>query len=145
MSFDSTMEAKPGGWTSFRTESFTHLHVHSNFSFLDGGSDVRALVDRAKAVGCDALALTDHNGLYGAVRFYKYAREAGIKPIIGVEMDVERGEVMGHGSWVMGSDRAAVGNQESAISDQQSTIPMPHASCPMTSYLDPSGSDVSRT
>jgi error-prone DNA polymerase len=119
MSFDSTMEAKPGGWTSFRTESFTHLHVHSNFSFLDGGSDVRALVDRAKAVGCDALALTDHNGLYGAVRFYKYAREAGIKPIIGVEMDVERGEVMGHGSWVMGPGSHGCS--------------MPHAPCPMTS------------
>jgi len=78
--------------------SFVHLHIHSNFSFLDGGSDVKALVDRAEAVGCDALALTDHNGLYGAVRFYKYAKEAGIKPIIGVELEVEegRGEGAGH-------------------------------------------------
>ena len=66
---------------------FTHLHVHSNFSFLDGGSSVRALVDRAKAVGCKSLAITDHNGLYGAVRFYDYAKKVGVKPIIGVELD----------------------------------------------------------
>ncbi len=68
-----------------------HLHVHSNYSFLDGGSDVRSLVDRAKAVGCDSLALTDHNGLYGAVRFYKYAKKIGVKPIIGVEIEIEGG------------------------------------------------------
>jgi error-prone DNA polymerase len=68
-----------------------HLHVHSNFSFLDGASSVETLVDRAKAIGCDALAITDHNGLYGAVRFYDYARKAGIKPIIGAEMTVEGG------------------------------------------------------
>lgn len=72
--------------------AFTHLHVHSNFSFLDGGSSVQALADRAKAVGCKSLAITDHNGLYGAVRFYEYARKAGIKPIVGVELDVEPGE-----------------------------------------------------
>ncbi|MHB9038325.1 MAG: DNA polymerase III subunit alpha, partial [Armatimonadota bacterium] len=71
--------------------SFTHLHVHSNFSFLDAGSSVHALLDRAKAVGCDCLALTDHNGLYGAVRFYSYAKEIGVKPIIGVELDLESG------------------------------------------------------
>ena len=69
--------------------SFTHLHVHSNFSFLDGGSSVESLLDRAKELGFDSLALTDHNGLYGAVRFYDYARQIGIKPIIGVELDLE--------------------------------------------------------
>ncbi len=70
--------------------SFTHLHVHSNFSFLDGGSSVKSLLDRAKETGCDSLALTDHNGLYGAVRFCDYAQKIGIKPIVGVEMDVEQ-------------------------------------------------------
>ena len=70
---------------------FTHLHVHSNFSFLDGGSSVEALVRRAKEVGCEALALTDHHGLYGAVRFYKAAHDAGIKPILGAELDTEEG------------------------------------------------------
>ena len=70
---------------------FTHLHVHSNFSFLDGGSSVEALLDRAKELGYPSLAVTDHNGLYGAVRFYKYAKQVGIKPIIGVEMRTEDG------------------------------------------------------
>lgn len=70
---------------------FTHLHVHSNFSFLDGGSSVRALLDRAKEIGCKSLAITDHNGLYGAVRFYDYANKIGIKPIVGVELDLENG------------------------------------------------------
>jgi len=68
---------------------FTHLHVHSNFSFLDGGSSIQALIDRAKEIGCESLALTDHNGLYGAIRFYDYALKVGVKPIVGVEMDVE--------------------------------------------------------
>ncbi len=70
---------------------FTHLHVHSNFSFLDSGSSVQSLLDRAREVGCNSLALTDHNGLYGAVRFYKYARKIGIKPIIGAEMLMDDG------------------------------------------------------
>src|SRR5450759_5248177 len=70
---------------------YTHLHVHSNFSFLDGGSSVRALIDRAKEIGCKSLAITDHNGLYGAVRFYDYAKKVGIKPIVGVELDLEDG------------------------------------------------------
>jgi error-prone DNA polymerase len=70
---------------------FTHLHVHSNFSFLDGGNSVEALVERAKEVGCESLALTDHHGLYGAVRFYKAAQAAGIKPILGTELFTEDG------------------------------------------------------
>lgn len=52
---------------------------------------MKSLIDRAKAVGCSALALTDHNGLYGAIRFYKYAQKAGIKPIIGTEMEMKDG------------------------------------------------------
>ncbi len=70
---------------------YTHLHVHSNFSFLDGGSTVKALLDRAKEAGFKSLAITDHNGLYGAVRFYDYAKKIGIKPIVGVELDLEDG------------------------------------------------------
>lgn len=71
---------------------FAHLHVHSNFSFLDGGSTIAALVHRAKELGMTALALTDHHGLYGAVRFVKTAREAGIRPIVGAEMTLISGE-----------------------------------------------------
>ncbi|MEI6501126.1 MAG: PHP domain-containing protein, partial [Armatimonadota bacterium] len=68
---------------------FTHLHVHSNFSLLDGAAKVQDLASAAAAQGMSSLALTDHDGLYGAVRFYQAAQAAGIKPIIGVEMTVE--------------------------------------------------------
>jgi len=65
------------------------LHCHSNYSFLDGASFPEELAARAREVGMSALALTDHNGLYGIVRFWRAAQEQGIKPIIGVEMEVE--------------------------------------------------------
>src|SRR3989344_5554244 len=64
---------------------FIHLHTHSEFSLLDGLSKIPDLVNRAKSLGMDTLALTDHGGMHGAVKFYLSAREAGIKPIIGVE------------------------------------------------------------
>ncbi|GAB4274542.1 MAG: DNA polymerase III subunit alpha [Coriobacteriia bacterium] len=67
---------------------FVHLHVHSRFSFMDGAADLDALVERAASLGMPALALTDHQGLYGAIRFYKKALAAGIKPIIGCEVAV---------------------------------------------------------
>jgi DNA polymerase III subunit alpha len=67
---------------------FTHLHVHSEFSLLDGLGRITELVDAAAAQGMDAMALTDHGALYGAVAFYQAARTKGIKPIIGVEMYV---------------------------------------------------------
>ncbi len=65
---------------------FVHLRVHSNYSFLDGASTVGDLVDAAAELGQDAIALTDTNGLYGAVRFWNAARERGIKPIFGTEL-----------------------------------------------------------
>ncbi|OGG08382.1 DNA polymerase III subunit alpha [Candidatus Gottesmanbacteria bacterium RIFCSPHIGHO2_02_FULL_40_24] len=64
---------------------FVHLHTHSEFSLLDGLSKIPDLVNRAKVLGMDSLGLTDHGSMYGAVKFYLSAREAGIKPIIGVE------------------------------------------------------------
>ncbi|MHB9149695.1 MAG: DNA polymerase III subunit alpha [Thermoleophilia bacterium] len=69
--------------------SFVHLHVHSNFSFLDGGSRITELVDRAAELGQPALALTDHDGLYGAVRFAKACIRRGLQPIFGAEVCVE--------------------------------------------------------
>src|SRR5258708_14122004 len=65
---------------------FVHLRTHSSYSFLDGASSVDDLVDAAVALGHDALALTDTNGLYGAVRFWNAARERGIRPIFGAEL-----------------------------------------------------------
>ncbi|GAC1447107.1 MAG: DNA polymerase III subunit alpha [Ktedonobacterales bacterium] len=64
---------------------FTHLHVHSEYSLLDGQSRIARLISQTKAAGMDALALTDHGGMYGSIEFYKQARAAGIKPILGVE------------------------------------------------------------
>ncbi len=64
---------------------FVHLHAHSMYSLYDAIGDVHDLVARAKELGYDAVALTDHGGLYGAIEFYEAATKAGIKPIIGVE------------------------------------------------------------
>ncbi|MDO8430248.1 MAG: DNA polymerase III subunit alpha [bacterium] len=64
---------------------FTHLHTHSHYSLLDGLGKIDALVSRTKELGMDSLAITDHGALYGAVEFYKKAKKAGIKPILGVE------------------------------------------------------------
>ena len=66
---------------------FTHLHAHSSFSFLDGVMDVEALVEGACRRRMGAIALTDTNGLYGALPFWKKARALGVRPIIGAEMD----------------------------------------------------------
>src|SRR3989344_4456014 len=65
---------------------FVHLHVHSHYSLLDGLSKIDDLVNRAKEMGMESLALTDHGVLYGAIEFYKKAKKAGIKPIIGCEV-----------------------------------------------------------
>lgn len=65
---------------------YVELHCHSYFSLLNGASSPEALVERAAALGYPALALTDHNGLYGAVRFWQAARERGIQPLVGAEV-----------------------------------------------------------
>jgi DNA polymerase III alpha subunit len=67
---------------------FAELHCHSNFSFLDGASDAEDLVRRAVALGLTGLAITDHQGLYGIVRFASAAEAAGIRPVIGVEIEL---------------------------------------------------------
>jgi DNA polymerase III subunit alpha len=68
--------------------AFAHLHCHSEFSMLDGASRIGDLVSFAKDQGMPGLALTDHGVMYGAVKFYKEAREAGIKPLMGCEVYV---------------------------------------------------------
>ncbi len=68
---------------------FIHLHVHSPYSFLDGASTLDRLLEKAGKLNMPAMALTDHNRLTGAVRFYDKARALGIKPIIGAEVDLE--------------------------------------------------------
>ena len=71
--------------------AFTHLHVHTEYSLLDGSSKIEELVARAKELGMDSLAITDHGVMYGAVAFYKAAKAAGIKPILGSEVYVAPG------------------------------------------------------
>ena len=73
------------------TPPFVHLHCHSHFSLLDGASRIQSLVDRAKSLGMNGLALTDHGNLYGALEFYKKAKAAGINPIVGYEAYIAPG------------------------------------------------------
>jgi DNA polymerase-3 subunit alpha len=65
---------------------FTHLHVHTEYSLLDGMCRISPLVDKAKELGMDSLAITDHGVMHGVIEFYQAARDAGIKPIIGCEI-----------------------------------------------------------
>ena len=71
--------------------AFTHLHVHTEYSLLDGSCKIKELVARAKELGMDSMAVTDHGVMYGVIDFYKAAREIGIKPILGCEVYVAAG------------------------------------------------------
>lgn len=71
--------------------AFTHLHVHTEYSLLDGSSKIGELTKRAAELGMDSLAITDHGVMYGVIDFYRAAKEAGIKPIIGCEVYVTSG------------------------------------------------------
>ena len=68
--------------------SFVHLHVHTEYSLLDGACRIASMMERVKALGQDAIAITDHGVMYGCIDFYKAAKAAGIKPIIGCEVYV---------------------------------------------------------
>ena len=65
--------------------SFAHLHVHTEYSLLDGFSKIKKLISRVKEMGMQSVAITDHGTMFGVIEFYMAAREAGIKPIIGLE------------------------------------------------------------
>ena len=79
-------------------DSFTHLHVHTDYSLLDGACRIDRLMDRAVELGMPALALTDHGNLYGAIEFYNSAKAKGIKPLIGCELYlVETSRLEKHG------------------------------------------------
>ena len=72
----------------YTSKDFVHLHVHTEYSLLDGSAKIKELVHRAKELGMSAVAITDHGAMYGAIDFYKAAKEEGIKPIIGCEVYV---------------------------------------------------------
>ena len=71
--------------------SFTHLHVHTEYSLLDGSSKIKELVHHTKELGMDSIAITDHGVMYGVIDFYKAAKAEGIKPILGCEIYVTPG------------------------------------------------------
>ena len=73
------------------TRSFVHLHCHSHYSLLDGASTIDRLVERAAALGMNALAITDHGNLHGALEFYQTAKAAGLNPVIGYEAYIAPG------------------------------------------------------
>ncbi len=70
---------------------FTHLHVHTEYSLLDGSNKIKELVARTKALGMDSVAITDHGVMYGVIDFYKEAKKQGIHPVIGCEVYVAPG------------------------------------------------------
>ncbi len=74
--------------SSNQAKPFVHLHVHTEYSLLDGSAKIKELVQRTKELGMDSIAITDHGAMYGAIEFYKAALEAGVKPIIGCEVYV---------------------------------------------------------
>src|ERR1700760_106791 len=67
---------------------FTHLHLHTDYSLLDGACDVDKLVERVSSIGQKSVAMTDHGNIFGAVHFFDAAKKKGIKPILGCELYV---------------------------------------------------------
>ena len=66
--------------------NFVHLHVHTEYSLLDGLTKIKNLVNTVKEMGMNSIAITDHGNMYGAIEFYKACKKAEIKPIIGCEI-----------------------------------------------------------
>jgi hypothetical protein len=82
----------PDAATTPTIRPFTHLHVHTHYSLLDGACKVGDLVKRAKALGMDSLAITDHGCMYGVVEFFNECKKEGIKPLIGMEAYMAPGD-----------------------------------------------------
>ena len=85
--------------------AFTHLHVHTEYSLLDGSNKISEYVSRVKELGMTAAAITDHGAMYGCIDFYKAAKAAGIKPIIGCEVYVAPGSRFDKEPGVVGDER----------------------------------------
>src|SRR5947209_17839113 len=72
--------------------SFTHLHVHTHYSLLDGANKIPQLVKRAKELGMDSLAITDHGCMFGVIEFFNECKKENIKPILGMEAYMAPGD-----------------------------------------------------
>ena len=73
------------------TNKFTHLHVHTSYSLLDGSARINKLIEKAKELNMDSIAITDHGSMFGVIEFYKQAKKHNIKPILGCEIYVTKG------------------------------------------------------
>src|SRR5687768_3095481 len=82
----SAPETAPSEETTPSRPQFVHLHVHTQYSLLEGAIRVKPLIQKVKSLGMPALAITDSNNLFGAIDFYFACKDAGIKPIIGCEI-----------------------------------------------------------
>ena len=74
-------------------KDFVHLHLHSEYSLLDGACRIKELVSSVKNLGQNAVAITDHGVMYGVIDFYKECKRQGVKPIIGCEVYVAKGDM----------------------------------------------------
>src|SRR5471030_382320 len=72
-------------------KNFVHLHVHTDYSLLDGACRIDRLIDRASELGMSSLAVTDHGNLFGAIEFYLAAKAKGLRPIVGCELYLVEG------------------------------------------------------
>ena len=92
---NSNTEHEPGTWNQERgtddATEFTHLHLHTEFSLLDGACRIDELLDEAVKLKMPALAVTEHGNMFSSVAFHDYARERGLKPILGCEVYVAQG------------------------------------------------------
>jgi len=74
---------------------FTHLHLHTEFSLLDGANKIKPLAKKVKKMGMTSVAMTDHGNMFGAIAFYNAMRDEGIKPIIGMEAYIHNSDDIG--------------------------------------------------
>src|SRR5438094_8840803 len=86
--FGTVVDPEPSG-EGVMDDAYAELHCHSNFSFLDGASHPEELAEEAARLGLSALALTDHDGLYGIVRFAEAARAVGLPTVFGAELTLD--------------------------------------------------------
>ncbi len=77
------------------TPQFTHLHLHTEYSLLDGANKIKALAQKIKEQGMNSVAMTDHGNMFGAIDFYNTMKKEGIKPIIGMEAYLHNHEDLG--------------------------------------------------
>src|SRR3954471_11565748 len=113
------------------TIQYAELHAHTNFSFLDGASPPDDLVPRAVELGLTGLAATDHNGLYGAVRFVGAANEAGLHPVVGVEVELWEPATADPDGVVVVPRRRRTSRRRSAPGDPTLDLPAIHDGRPI--------------